>query len=77
MLTNGLNDADMRKYLLRSPWFVDYSRELFEQQPEDMLQPLLDELLRSGAAYHKDGIWLPSAPFTVPAPEWLGRVMGL
>ncbi len=74
MVTNGLTDAEMRAYLLRSPWFVDYSREVFQEAPEDMVQPLLDELTRSGAAALHDGLWMPSAPFHVPPPGWLERL---
>lgn len=75
MLTNGVDDAGMRAYLLRSPWFVDYTREIFQQEPEDMVQPMIDELLRSQATYWKEGILLPTAPFTPPPPGWTQRMM--
>lgn len=74
MLFNGLSQAEIPGYLLRCPWFNDYSRFVFDTEPANFVQPLLDELIRSGAAYWQDDILLPTASFKSLPPGWLKSV---
>jgi glyoxylase-like metal-dependent hydrolase (beta-lactamase superfamily II) len=74
MLTNGLNEADIEVYLLSAPWFNDYSKQLFKTSPQDFIQALLGEMLRSGATVWQDGLLIPTMPYTAPEPEWLQKV---
>lgn len=50
MLRGGLPCADLPTYLLARAWFRDYSRYVFLVEPAAFARPLLDEMLRSGAA---------------------------
>lgn len=67
----GLDAADVAPYLLDCPWFADFSRYAFDREPAAMVQPLLDEMLRSGAARWQNDRLVPGAPFRPPAPGWL------
>lgn len=71
MLDGGLAAADVAPYLLRCPWFHDFSRQFFELDPRDFIQPVLAEMLRSGAAAWRDGRLLALTPHTPPPPGWL------
>jgi glyoxylase-like metal-dependent hydrolase (beta-lactamase superfamily II) len=70
MIRGGLPEAEVAPYLLACPWFGDYSRHCFAAAPEDMVRPLLAEMVRSGAAGWRAGRLVALAPHTPPAPEW-------
>jgi hydroxyacylglutathione hydrolase len=70
MILDGMPEGEVRPYLLRCPWFLDYSRHAFGCEPEDFLEPLISEVLRSGAAERSGGRLVASAPHTPPPPGW-------
>jgi len=70
MLVNGLLEREVVPYLLRSLWFQDYSRAVFGLEPPEFVQPLLEEMLRSGAAGWRDGRLVALAPHTAPPLGW-------
>lgn len=69
ILSDGMNAAEMRGYLLGSPWFLDYSRYTFHSDPEKFIQPLLEEMIRSGAAVWRDGKLYPNVPYNPPTRQ--------
>lgn len=75
MLHDGLNETDIRSYLLLAPWFNDYTTQVFESNPSDFMPSLLEEMLRSNAAVWKDDLLMPTAPYLAPNPEWLKCVI--
>lgn len=74
MLTDGLTEPEIAPYLLRCPWFLDYSRHIFESEPAAFVQPFMAEILRSGAAHWDNGRLLPAAPYATLDPAWLRSV---
>jgi hydroxyacylglutathione hydrolase len=71
MIGGDLPAKEVRPYLLGCPWFADYSRHGFGIKPEDLVEPLLSEMLRSGAARWRDGRLSALPPHTPPSPGWL------
>jgi hydroxyacylglutathione hydrolase len=69
MLADGLHAADIAPFLLRQPWFQDCARRSFGLDPADFVQPLLDEVVRSGACTWRDGRLVPTAPYNYN-PTW-------
>jgi hydroxyacylglutathione hydrolase len=50
-----MEKEEINHYLLKCGWFQDFSRYSFQLQPEEFIQVLLDEMIRSGAAvWHND-----------------------
>ena len=74
MLYDGMTETECRAYLLRAGWFLDYSRHIFDTEPVDFVAPMLDELIRSGAARWHDGKLLPNAAYDPPPPGWLDAI---
>lgn len=70
MMYEGLTEAEATTYLLQCHWFHDYSRHYFGCEPADFVKPLLDEMLRSGAADWHNGKLLPLAPYNPPPAGW-------
>lgn len=70
MLRDGLDKAEVTDYLLGCPWFQDYSRHGFGTEPEDFVEPLLAEMLRSEAAGWRDGRLVVLAPYNAPPVDW-------
>ncbi len=70
MLYNGLRSEEISPYLLRSPWFHDYSRYIFKYEPADFIQPLIDETLRSRATEWRHGRLMSLTPYTPRSPDW-------
>lgn len=70
MLSNGLDEAEVSRYLLQCPWFQDYSRHGFRVQPEDFVEPLLAEMLRSEAAGWQGRRLIARAPHNPPPANW-------
>ncbi len=70
MLRDGLEKAEVTYYLLGCPWFQDYGRHGFGMEPEDFVEPLLAEMLRSEAAGWRDGCLVVLAPYNAPPADW-------
>ncbi|MCU0494382.1 MAG: MBL fold metallo-hydrolase [Chloroflexaceae bacterium] len=70
MITGGMAEADIPPYLLTCPWFLAYSRHVFQTEPAAFVQPLIDELVRSKAAGWQNGLLVALAPYTPPPPGW-------
>lgn len=73
MIRDGLGEDEVTPYLVRCPWFIDYSRFTFRTEPAEFVQPFLDEMMRSGAARWSDGRLVATAPYTQPTTDWPGR----
>ncbi len=70
MIHGGMPEEELRPYLLRCPWFHDYARHGFGVEPEDFLEPLLAEMLRSKAAAWRDGCLVALGRHRTPLPNW-------
>ena len=70
MIGGGLSEKEVRPYLLGCPWFVDYARHGFSIEPEDFVEPLLAEMLRSGAAGWQGEKLVVLAPHSSPPAGW-------
>lgn len=70
MIKGGFTEKEVTPYLLRCPWFEDYARHSFDAEPEDFVEPLLEELLRSKAAGWQDGKLVVLAPHSSPPAGW-------
>jgi hypothetical protein len=66
MLEDGMSRDEIAAYLLDAPWFLDYSRYVFQTEPVDFVERLCDELVRSKAASWQNGKLMPSAPYNPP-----------
>jgi glyoxylase-like metal-dependent hydrolase (beta-lactamase superfamily II) len=73
MIRDGLSAAEVAPYLGGCPWFVAYSRDVFGQEPADFVTPLVDEMVRAGAAAWREGAWSPPRPTRPPPPA--GRMV--
>jgi glyoxylase-like metal-dependent hydrolase (beta-lactamase superfamily II) len=74
MLHGGLADNEITGHLLERAWFRDYAESVFELEPEDFVQPLLAEMVRSRAARWRDGRLVSTMSHQSPAPNWLASV---
>lgn len=73
IMKNGLPKEEIDKYLLNCGWFQDFSRYAFRLQPEEFIQVLLDEMIRSGAVnWHKNHL-IATAPYVAPKNEWMDK----
>jgi glyoxylase-like metal-dependent hydrolase (beta-lactamase superfamily II) len=70
MLSDGLPQARVARYLLGCPWFGDYARHVFGVEPPEFVGPLLSEMLRSGAAGWRDGRLVALTPHNPPPRGW-------
>jgi glyoxylase-like metal-dependent hydrolase (beta-lactamase superfamily II) len=70
MVEGGLAEAEVRPYLLASPWFPAYAAIPFRVAPGELVAPLLAEMLRSGAARWEGGRLVAGSPFIPPPPGW-------
>ncbi|MCB9451517.1 MAG: hypothetical protein H6672_08760 [Anaerolineaceae bacterium] len=70
MLTDGLGEHVVADYLLSCPWFRDYSQGYFASTPEDFVQPLVNEMIWSGACGWRDGRLVPLTSYNVPPSDW-------
>jgi len=71
MIGNGLNELDVRPFLLGCAWFVDYSRHFFAAYPPDFVETFVAEMTRSGAAGWQNGRLIALTPHHPPPPDWL------
>ncbi len=62
IIKDGLPEAEVADYLMKCPWFIDFSTYIFNLQPGDFIQPLLQEMLRSKAAHQQNNRLMPGAP---------------
>jgi hydroxyacylglutathione hydrolase len=70
IMKNGLAKEEIDHYLLKCGWFQDFSRYSFQLQPEEFIQVLLDEMIRSGAAvWHNDKL-IAATPYKAPQKKW-------
>ncbi|HWP91994.1 MAG TPA: MBL fold metallo-hydrolase [Thermodesulfobacteriota bacterium] len=70
ILKNGLPKNEISQYLLSCPWFQDYSRHVFGFEPPDFIEPLLSEMLRSGAARYEKEKLVAQVPHNPPSASW-------
>jgi hydroxyacylglutathione hydrolase len=70
MIYGGMPEGELHAYLLRCPWFDDYARHGFGVDPEEFLQPLLAEMLRSKAAAWRDGRLVALGRHNLPPSGW-------
>lgn len=71
MLRPPLTEAEVRDYALSCPWFYDYSRHVFELDPQEFFAPLLAELVRAGALRVQDGRMIVQPAHHRPPPGWI------
>jgi hydroxyacylglutathione hydrolase len=71
MLEGGMTAERVREYLLAAPWFVAHSRQVFELEPAEFVTPLVDEMLRAGAARWEEGRLVTLTPYTPVSAAWL------
>ncbi len=71
MLLPGLPRAQAAEYLLDCPWFAAYSQEVFGVAPQEFVAPLLEEMVRSKAAYWENDRLYATTPFRKPADGWM------
>lgn len=70
MIRDGLPREEVNDYLLSCGWFQDFARYSFQLEPEEFIQPLLDEMLRSRAAHWQDDKLMATTPYTSPPKNW-------
>lgn len=70
MIRGGLPREQLPAYLLACPWFQDYSRGIFGVAPAAFVRPLIDEMLRSGAAGWAGTRLVALGAHTPPPPGW-------
>jgi hydroxyacylglutathione hydrolase len=73
MIKDGLPKEEVHQYLLSCGWFRDFARYSFQLEPEEFIQPLLNEMIRSGAARWQDNRLVAVTPFQAPPREWIER----
>ncbi|MFZ5824570.1 MAG: MBL fold metallo-hydrolase [Bacillota bacterium] len=71
MLENGMTAQRVEQYLLGAPWFVGASRRIFQREPVEFVQPLVDEMIRAGGAQWAEGRLVVITPYTPLPPGWL------
>ncbi len=71
MLYDGLPEQKIKDYLISCGWFCDFARYTFQLTPEEFIRPLLDEMIRSGAAIWSDGVLVASTAYKAPDKEWM------
>jgi hypothetical protein len=73
IIKNGLAKEEIDKYLLQCGWFQDFARCSFHLQPEEFIQILLDEMIRSGAASWHNNHLIAAAPYQAPQKKWMNK----
>jgi hydroxyacylglutathione hydrolase len=73
IIYNGLPKEGIGTYLLTCGWFQDFSRHAFKLNPDEFIQPLLDEMLRSGAAVWQNNRLVANVPHQAPKKEWIAK----
>ncbi|MFJ7936564.1 MBL fold metallo-hydrolase [Sporosarcina sp. NPDC096371] len=75
IIKNGLAKEEMDHYLLQCGWFQDFARYSFLVQPEEFIQILLDEMIRSGAASWHNNRLIAATSYQASNEEWLNKNM--
>ncbi|SDM50808.1 Glyoxylase, beta-lactamase superfamily II [Fictibacillus solisalsi] len=73
IMKNGLPKQEIDKYLLNCGWFQDISRYSFQLQPEEFINPLIDEMIRSKAAEWNNNYLMPTITYQAPQEEWMSK----
>lgn len=73
IIKNGLAKEEIDNYLLKCGWFQDFARHAFKVQPEEFIQILLDEMIRSGAASWHNDYLVAAAPYQAPEKKWMDQ----
>lgn len=73
IIKNGLAKEEIDNYLLQCGWFQDFARHSFQLQPEEFIQILLDEMIRSGAASWHNNHLMAAAPYQAPQEKWMNK----
>lgn len=73
IMKNGLAKEEIDNYLLTCGWFQDFARYAFQLQPEEFIQVLLDEMIRSGAANWYNNHLIATAPYVAAQNKWMDR----
>lgn len=71
IIKDGIAKEELHDYLLSCSWFQDFARHTFHLQPEEFVQVLLKEMIRSNAAMWHDGCLLATAPYCPPQKKWM------
>ncbi len=73
IIKNGLAREEIDQYLLNCGWFQDFARYTFQVQPEEFIQILLEEMIRSGAASWHNNHLMATALYQPPQKEWMNK----
>ncbi|BAQ09373.1 beta-lactamase-like protein [Bacillus sp. OxB-1] len=73
IMKDGMAKEEIAPYLLSCGWFHDFARHSFQRQPEEFIQILLDEIIRSRAASWHDGRLIATAPYKAPEKKWMDQ----
>ena len=73
IIKNGLAKEEIDHYLLGCGWFQDFARYSFQLQPEEFIQVLLDEMIRSGAAGWQNNHLIATTPYQAPEKKWMDQ----
>ncbi|MGM9987619.1 MAG: MBL fold metallo-hydrolase [Bacillaceae bacterium] len=73
IIKNGLREEEIPSYLLTCGWFHDFARHAFQLQPEEFVQVLIDEMIRSGAASWNNNQLIATSPYEAPQREWIEK----
>lgn len=73
IMKNGLAKEEIDHYLLKCGWFQDFARYSFQLQPEEFIQILLDEMIRSGAAIWHNNHLIATTPYQAPQKKWIDK----
>ncbi|MCG7345407.1 MBL fold metallo-hydrolase [Sporosarcina sp. ACRSL] len=71
IMKDGIAKDEIGDYLISCGWFHDFARYSFRVTPEEFIQILLDEMIRSGAATWQNGYLIASAPYNASEKKWL------
>jgi len=71
IMKDGLARDEIGNYLLSCGWFQDFARYSFQVPPEEFIQILLDEMIRSRAATWQDDRLIASAPYKAAEKKWM------
>lgn len=73
IMKDGLAKEEINNYLLNCGWFQDFARYSFQLQPEEFIQVLLDEMIRSRAASWHNNRLIATTPYQAPPTEWKNK----
>lgn len=66
----GIAVDKFEPFLRSSPWFDGNARNLFDAEPEELVQPLLEELKRVGGVTQHEGTLVAAVPHNAPPADW-------